>query len=117
MNMNTNDLPLFQQSDFAERQARDAAINQVEENNSPSPIDAAMEEAERNLALLPLHVTCDIILPDIKKFGFTDGRAVGAIMRKLAKSGMIEPTENYRQSTRKGNHRVPRRVYLNHCKQ
>ena len=85
----------------------------------PSPFNQALEDMVSNLRGMPLKlmVTSDTILPDIKRYGFSDGRVVGALMRHLIKDGSITRTPHMRNSIRAGNHCAPRRVYVNNLGQ
>ena len=94
-----------------EQAQTEAAIALVENNNAA--IDAAVAEAIENLRDLPMDVSADTILPDISKYGFTDPRVMGPIMRRLTKAGAIQVTGQYRKSRRLGNHRKPIAIYHN----
>jgi len=107
-------LTLFE---YAEQEATESAITVVEENNSPSPLDEAEKDALTNLRHLPEKVSSDTILPNLAKYGFTDTRAMGPIMRRLAKAGAIKATGEYRKSQRIGSHRMPKAIYHNHVTQ
>lgn len=102
---------------LTEEQSTEAAIKQVEENNSPSPFDEALHDARILLATsLPSmrEVTSDTVFPDLKRYGFTDNRVVGAMMKRLAGEGSIAATTlRMRKSGRPGNHQAPRRIYDN----
>tara|TARA_R110002051_G_scaffold63430_1_gene115543 strand:- start:583 stop:927 length:345 start_codon:yes stop_codon:yes gene_type:complete len=89
------------------------AIKRVEDANSPDPLDEAEADAIKALTSLPELVSSDTILPDISGYGFTDNRAMGPIMRRLLKKGLITPTGDYRKSQRGGSHRMPKAVYRN----
>jgi|DEB0MinimDraft_6_1074348.scaffolds.fasta_scaffold66955_2 hypothetical protein len=99
-----------------EKDRRDDGIALVEENNL-SPIERALAEARETLALLASMnpeevVTSDSLFPDLGKYGFTDGRAVGAIMRRLICEGLLEKLPGqFRESKRPGNHLTPRQCY------
>ena len=94
-----------------EQSKTENAINVVENNNSA--IDAAVADAIENLRDLPVEVSSDTILPDLSKYGFTDSRVMGPIMRRLAKAGAIQLTGRYRKSRRLGSHRMPKAIYHN----
>ena len=104
-------LPLFD-----EAAKRDLAIEQVERNNLP-PVDRAVLDAIAILDTLPTgaEVASDQLVPDLDKYGFTDNRAVGPVMRRLVKKRVIkvDPLGRFRPSDREGNHRVPIRIYIN----
>ena len=89
------------------------AIDRVEENNSPDPLEQAKADAVANLDRLPEKVSSDTILPDLEVYGFTDPRAMGPVMIYLKKQRHIEPAGEWRKSVRPGNHQVPKAVYLN----
>tara|TARA_R110000772_G_scaffold83288_11_gene176154 strand:+ start:1720 stop:2082 length:363 start_codon:yes stop_codon:yes gene_type:complete len=107
---NTTNQPEF---DFKREEShRDSAIDAVEESNL-TPIDRAKIDALDNLRDLPREVSSDTILPNLKKYDFSDNRAVGAVMRWLVKEEFIEWTSSTRKSTRRGNHLADRRIYIN----
>lgn len=89
----------------------EAAIAVVVNNNVA--IDEAEADALENLRNLPKEVSSDTILPELSKYGFTDTRVMGPIMRRLAKAGAIEVTGRYRKSRRSGSHRMPKAIYNN----
>ena len=99
-----------------ESESKEKAIAQVEENNSPDPIKTAIRDAIAILGGIPAwaEVTSETVLPDLDQYGFTDNRAAGPIMRKLATLGYITPEPNGKhvKSTRANNHQRPIRVYL-----
>lgn len=97
------------------KEARDKAIETVEKNNSPGGIEEAVEDAVKLLKTLPNgeEVTSDTLVPDLAKYGFSDNRAVGVVMRRLTSNGFIKPTDKFRASKRPGNHLTPRKVYFN----
>lgn len=99
--------PLFEEA------AKELAICRVEEANSPDPLDEAEADAITALRSLPGLVSSDTILPDLSRYGFTDNRAMGPIMRRLLAKGFITPTGDYRKSQRGGSHRMPKAVYWN----
>jgi len=104
-----------QQSLFSETASRDLAIDQVEYTNTNRIDDAYIDALSRvDRADREEKLTSDTILPDIDQYKFTDGRAVGAIMRKLISAKVIVPIvpTEYRPSTRPGNHARPGRVYI-----
>lgn len=105
---------LFDWSAEKEEAQKNAAIELVAENNA-DPVGQAEADALDNLAYLPREVSSDTILPDLSKYGFTDGRAMGPIMKRLVKSGAITPTGQFRKSQRPGSHRMPKAVYTNNC--
>ena len=105
--MNPDLGPLF------EAAATEEAIQRVEEANSPDPMEMAYSHAVKNLRRLPDLVSSDTILPSLSQYGFTDNRAMGPLMRRLMDAGHIQPTGEFRKSTRPGNHRVPKAVYRN----
>lgn len=116
----THDLPLFgiqirQRRTIIEQTRRDQAIARVEDRNEPGPNDRALAEVEERLRRLPIgaEITSDSLLPDLSRFGFSDPRAVGAIMKRALAAGWIRPTDRFRNSTRPGNHCAPRRIYRN----
>lgn len=100
---------------FTELDARDVALDRIEDANHARIDDAYDDARARIQAARPMEkMTSDTILPDISRYNFTDGRAVGAIMRKLISANLIRPVRptEYRPSTRPGNHAAPRRVYI-----
>jgi hypothetical protein len=100
-----------------EENSRDQAIHQVEKNNSPNPLEEAFEDAVSILNSMRQgdHVASDVVVPDLKKYSFTDNRVAGVIMLKLLRAGHItpHPMNLRRPSSRTGNHRIPLRVYTN----
>lgn len=92
------------------------ALETVAENNA-DPIEAALADARETIRVASsinpgAEFTSDTVLPDLSPYGFTDGRAVGSIMRRLVASGdLVKVPGRYRPSTRKGNHLTPRQVY------
>lgn len=97
----------------SETLATELAIKRVDEANTPDPLAAAEANAIATLATLPSLVSSDTILPDLEKYGFSDNRAIGPLMRRLVRKGHIAPTGEYRKSKRPGSHGVPRAVYWN----
>jgi hypothetical protein len=97
----------------AEAHAAELAIRRVEDANSPDPLDEAEADAITALASLPELVSSDTILPDLSRYGFTDNRAMGPIMRRLVAKGFLATTGTFRKSERQGSHRRPTAVYLN----
>lgn len=96
-----------------ERERRDRAMRDVEDHNEPSPNDVAYADAVALLPRLPSMVASDTIIPDLERYGFSDNRAVGPIILRLQRDGLITPTAGFRKSKRSGNHLVPIRVYQN----
>jgi len=108
----TNQLD-FDYARRVEEEARESALQRVEDVNSPCPLDRAEADAIKALVTLPELVSADTILPDLSRYGFTDNRAIGAIMRRLLAKGLIAPTGGYRKSQRGGSHLMPKAVYRN----
>jgi predicted acetyltransferase len=96
------------------RDERDAAIKQVEQNSMPAT-EIAYADMVKNLQSMPMgaEVTSDTILPKIDHYGFSDPRAVGPLMLRLRKNKCIQQTGRVRPSLRAGNHAVPKAIYLN----
>ena len=99
--------------DWDERMATELSIKRVDDANTPDPLDEALRAAIATLGRLPARVSSDTILPDLARFGFSDNRAMGPLMRRLRIQGHISPTGEYRKSVRPGSHGAPRAVYRN----
>lgn len=94
------------------RQARDAAIQQVDEHAD----DAWKEDAYAAVAWLTERsdeFTTDDVWAQLNLHAFEthERRAMGAIMRRAQREGLIEPTARYQQSTRAVCHCAPKRVW------
>ena len=110
--MKPNDFgPLFGGAHYDE--STEASIQQVEDANTPDPLDVAQLDAIRRLESLPEFVTADVILPDLAQYGFTDNRAMGPLMRRLVTGGHLSRTGEFRQTKRGRSNTMPRPVYQN----
>lgn len=92
--------------------ARDKAIEQVERNAYEHWLDVAYE-AIRTIAQTEGTFTADEVWRLIDWTGATthEPRAMGAVMKRAVKDGLIEPTGQYRKSTRPQCHARPQPVY------
>lgn len=86
----------------------DEALEQVEENANQFWFNACLRTV-RQISERHEEFTTDLVWERMEKLPFftNENRAMGAIMRKAAKSGWIEPTGNYEQSKRPECHRRP----------
>ena len=96
---------------FAARAKRDASISKVASKN-PVQIRKAIELI-RFLAPKLADFTTDDLFPCPSEAGFTDPRAIGAIMRKAQRLGLIIPTDRVRNSSQTSCHSRPKRVWIN----
>jgi hypothetical protein len=98
-----------------EQVSREVAIKRLEMHNDHGPIEKALEDLRETLSRLPAaaEVTSDSLFEDLSLYGFTDNRAIGPVMRRAVKAGLITPTAAFRNSNRPGSHCAPRRIYLN----
>ena len=86
---------------------RDAAIDQVGEHADQDQIERAREDA-----LATARSRHDFTTDDITTaVHFREPRAWGAVMRSLARDGLIVPTPEYRQSKSAACHARPKRVW------
>lgn len=98
------DLPLF-----AAREARDEGIARASAKMDPEWSEAAMD-AIRSLAVrVPTFIVDDVWLTGLAKP--TEARALGAVMLRAAREGIIRRTKEYRPSAQVGNHANPRVVW------
>lgn len=95
----------------AGRAARDTAIDAV---RGAAP-DSWLAEAKRcvlRLARTLDSFTTDDVWMELAGFRPPEPRALGAVMRDLARAGKVTATEKYRQSARKACHARPLRVWV-----
>jgi predicted secreted protein len=98
------------------REARDEAIDKVEEHASPEFKDAAAS-AVRTVAAATAYFIVDEVW---KAMGdewesVGDKRAMGAIMQQAKRDGLIAPTTMFRASAQVQCHANPRRVWQSLC--
>ena len=97
---------------LTEKQKAAEAVETLERRNEP-----CLDVAERDALVLMrrlgrgARVTSDQLIPEVGKYGFSDNRAVGAVMLRLIHGGHLVRTSHFRTSQRHGNHGCPRRVY------
>ena len=91
---------------------KEEAINRVELNADPQWFDAAMRAVKR-LALGRDTFTTDDVWEELQYVSNTthEPRAMGAVMRNAAKTGIITATSGYRTSQRSECHGRPVRVW------
>jgi hypothetical protein len=94
------------------QEARDEALERVEENAHADWLMAA-EWAVTGLAFNYEEFTSDDIWKAVNEQGFSthEPRAMGAVMVKAARAGMIAPTDRWVQSKRTACHGRPIRVW------
>ena len=100
------DLPLA-------RQLRDEAINRVDEAANPVWKDAALN-AVTHVARLRSHLTTDDVWQTMQDMQIPmppEPRALGAIMQKAARLGLVTATDRIMQSARPECHARPVRVW------
>lgn len=93
------------------KQARDHALEVVESNASP----IFRERAERVVRKLAQHgesFTTDQVWDDLAGIYTAEPRALGAVMTRLAKAGIIEKTGTYVPSSRMECHARPIPVWI-----
>lgn len=92
--------------------ARDKAIEQSERNAHEHWLAVAYE-AVRTLAATEHTFTSDAVWRLIDWTGATthEPRAMGAVMKRAVKDGLIEPTGQYRKSERPQCHARPQPIY------
>lgn len=95
------------------RRLRDEAIAQVDEHANPDWKDDAYAAVVQLTETMSEFTTDDVwySLKDSQRGATHERRAMGAIMRKAARAGLIEPTERYLTSTRAICHSAPKRVW------
>lgn len=96
----------------AGRHARDAALLQVEEHAQPDWKERAYAIVAHLSSVLP-EFTTDNVWYQLASDGMEthENRAMGAIMRKAARAGLIEPTGRYAQSSRRVCHSRPMMIW------
>lgn len=90
--------------------ARDRAIKRVESANT-AKVNRAVDQVGKVAPLLR-EFTTDDLFPDPDAWGFTDSRAIGAVMRRAQRLGYIVPTDMVRNSNRSKCHNRPKRVWV-----
>lgn len=96
------------------RQLRDAAIAQVDANADPSWKDWALDAVQRCCEEGRPFTTDEVWLElsgTESQVSTHERRAMGAVMQRAAKLGLIEPLDEWRQSTRPECHANPKRVW------
>lgn len=88
---------------------RDRAIAKVEQSNE-GLVSKAVDYVRFAAPRLGTFTTDDLF--DASEWAFTDGRALGAVMKKAAKLGYIKATDQYRKSNQPRCHARPKRVWL-----
>ena len=100
--------------DAAAGEARkEEAVTRVEANASRAWLDAAWE-AVCIVAAVPGEMTSDDIWHVLFNWGSPaphDPRAMGPVMRRAVREGLLRPTSTFRPSDLPQNHRRPVRVY------
>lgn len=93
-------------------QLRDEAIQQVEEHADPDWKDVAYRVVATLTETMSEFTTDDVWYELQRSPNSThEPRALGAVMRRAARDGLIVPTDRYRESTRPICHRSPKRVW------
>lgn len=98
---------------IAANEARDRAIRRVGTSSRPE-WRAAIRAAICDIAATHSTFTTDEVWQYCEDHGISnpsEPRALGAVMRDVASSGVIEPTNEYRLSARPTCHRRPIRVW------
>lgn len=93
---------------FDAEQARDQAIQQVEDNADTDWMRQALAAVKWCAHYHGLFTTDEVwtMLPEVR-----EPRALGAVMRKAQKAGWIRPTDRVRNSSRVECHARPVRVW------
>lgn len=91
--------------------ARDEALRQVEQNADEAWKRHAVTVIRRCALVLGEFTTDDVWDRLDPEFSTHEPRALGALMRRLATSGVITATDNYRPSKRQECHNRPVRVW------
>jgi len=99
---------------LAAEEARDEAMGEVEEAAEPSFNEVAFEALERVAQLRDCFIV-DAVWEELRKGGLIpythDKRAMGPIMSRGQREGLIEPTGDYEPSAQVKSHAGPRRVW------
>ena len=93
--------------------ARDRSIRQVDENAEPDWKDAAYDAVRETARRQPFGFIVDEVwklIPDDVAPPH-ELRAMGAIMRRAQRDGLIVPTDDFKLSARVTAHRNPRRIW------
>lgn len=93
----------------AEQAAADNAIAQADTNTDPGWADRAYAAVEHCARLYPTFIVDAIWATGLPEPH--EARAIGAVMRRAARDGVIESTDRVIPSTRAGCHANPRRVW------
>lgn len=94
------------------RRQRDAALERVEDHAGEEWKDAALRAVEA-----AAHARREFIVDEVWRFlpatvpGPREGRAMGPVMLRARRAGLIRATEMFRPSERVTSHMVPRRVW------
>lgn len=96
---------------FAARAARDEALARVDAHVEPAWRDAALAALER-----VAHREREFLVEEVwKELGDVapphEGRAMGAVIQRGRREGLIAPTDTFRASSNPLHHAVPRRVW------
>lgn len=97
----------------ASARQRDRAIRRVDRNAEPDWKEAAYLAVVETAAAEPNGFIVDDVWPRISPgiIAPHELRAMGAVMRRAQRDGVIVPTTDYRLSSRVSAHRNPRRVW------
>lgn len=88
---------------------RDQSIRQVEENADQQWLDDAYRVVKR-LAKKGSPFTTDEVWKSLKAAA-REPRAMGAVMTRAYRDGVIQPTDSWKQSVRASSHARPLRVW------
>jgi hypothetical protein len=94
-------------------QARDEAIDQAEDHAHAEWLAFALLTV-KHLALLGSEFTTDAVWERLDHYGVTthEPRAMGAVIKRAVRDGLIVPTGRYVKSARKVNHARPIPVWV-----
>jgi hypothetical protein len=97
----------------AGRQLRDEAIQRVDEHAAPAWKDVAYAAVAHLSSVLPEFTTDEVWYAIANSDDVTthELRAMGAVMRRAQRAGLIEPTDRYMASTRAVCHSAPKRIW------
>lgn len=93
------------------RRLRDAAVKKVHRHAAPGFLEAADRAAERAARELEYLTVDDLWLAMAGDAKTHDNRAMGPVMTRAKKRGLIEPTDQFRPSTQPSCHANPRRIW------
>ena len=105
---------MSQSSIFESERAKNAAIDAVEANASPTWLELATEAVRWICQNKPTFTTDDVWerLAAVTKMAPHEPRAMGAVMRQAARENWCTATGNYKKSVQPSCHRRPIAVWV-----